>query len=56
MKKKLSLLLLGLTAALMIGCGKGAEDTEKKIESPDDLYGVKKTMGWMWNPTGCPAS
>ncbi len=40
MKKKLSLLLLGLTAALFIGCGNKAESTGKKIESPDDLYGA----------------
>ena len=41
MKKKLSLLLLGLTAALMIGCGAKAESTGKQINSADDLEGAK---------------
>ncbi|SEA98744.1 polar amino acid transport system substrate-binding protein [Pseudobutyrivibrio sp. ACV-2] len=41
MKKKLSLLLLGLTTALMIGCGAKAESTGKQINSADDLEGAK---------------
>ncbi len=40
MKKKLSLFLLGLTAALLIGCG-STQDTGKQVQSIDDLEGSK---------------
>lgn len=50
MKKKLSLLLLGLTAALMIGCGKKAEDTGKQVTTIDDLEGA--TIGVQLGTTG----
>ena len=41
MKKKLSLLLLGLTAALFIGCGNKAESTGKLVNTIDDLEGAR---------------
>ncbi|PHU35266.1 ABC transporter substrate-binding protein/permease [Pseudobutyrivibrio ruminis] len=41
MKKKLSLLLLGLTAALFIGCGNKAESTGKQVNTIDDLEGAR---------------
>ena len=50
MKKKLSLLLLGLTAVLMIGCGKKAEDTGKQVSTIDDLEGA--TIGVQLGTTG----
>ena len=39
--KKLSLLLLGLTAALFIGCGNKAESTGKQVKTIDDLEGAR---------------
>ncbi|SDB13409.1 polar amino acid transport system substrate-binding protein [Pseudobutyrivibrio sp. YE44] len=39
MKKKLSLILLALTAALMIGCG--AKEETKQVKTLDDLEGAK---------------
>lgn len=41
MKKKLSLILMTLTAALFIGCGASQKDTGKVIETADDLPGAK---------------
>ncbi len=39
MKKKLSLLLLALTTALMVGCG--SKDTGKLVQTMDDLEGAR---------------
>ncbi|MBQ7148345.1 MAG: ABC transporter permease subunit [Pseudobutyrivibrio sp.] len=41
MKKKLSLLLVALSAALFIGCGSSQKDTGKTVQTLDDLEGAK---------------
>ncbi len=41
MKKKLSLILLAMTAALFIGCGTAEKDTGKQVNSIDDLEGAR---------------